>query len=102
MSSDKPNAAPPRATISTQRSSVSTVLVLQSRRSAGGTSSRVVAAGVPRPSAPWHVLHQAWNSEAPLSLGLLAATGSASRGPQVNSASGEDSRGSVGGNLHAE
>src|SRR5438552_4245263 len=65
MSSDSPNAAPPCATMPTQRSSVSALLALQSLRSAGGTSRRVVAAGVPRPSAPWHDLHHAWNSAAP-------------------------------------
>src|SRR5438552_16094397 len=69
MSSDSPNAAPPCATMPTQRSSVSALLALQSLRSAGGTSRRVVAAGVPRPSAPWHDLHHAWNSAAPESGG---------------------------------
>src|SRR5438552_3212793 len=69
MSSDSPNAAPPCATMPTQRSSVSALLALQSLRSAGGTSSRVPAAGVPRPSAPWHDLHHAWNSAAPESGG---------------------------------
>src|SRR2546426_12749981 len=69
MSSESPNAAPPCDTISTQRSSGSAVLAWQSRRFAGGTSSRVPAAGVPRPSAPWHDLHHAWNSAAPESEG---------------------------------
>src|SRR2546422_10864745 len=59
MSRERPNAAPPCATMPTQRSSVSAVLALQSFRSAGGTSRRGVvavgaaapapAAGAPRP-----------------------------------------------------
>src|SRR2546429_8704426 len=69
MSSDRPNAAPPRETIPTQRSSVSAVEPLQSFRSAGGTSSRAAALGTPRPSAPWHDLHPAWNRAAPESGG---------------------------------
>src|SRR5437763_9685720 len=69
MSSDRPNAAPPRETIPTQRSSVSAVEPLQSFRSAGGTSSRAAALGTPRPSAPWHDLHHAWNRAAPESVG---------------------------------
>src|SRR5206468_12706080 len=69
MSSDRPNAAPPRATIPTQRSSVSAVEPLQSFRSAGGTSSRAAALGTPRPSPPWHDLHHAWNRAAPESGG---------------------------------
>src|SRR3989449_10493517 len=69
MTNESPNAAPHCDTISTQRSSGSAVLAWQSRRSAGGASSRVPAAGVPRPSAPWHDLHHAWNSAAPESGG---------------------------------
>src|SRR5256884_238365 len=57
MSSDSPNAAPPWATMLTQRSSVSAVDPLHSCRSAGGTSSRVVAAGGPRPAPPSHDFH---------------------------------------------
>src|SRR5437762_11415798 len=69
MSSDNPNAAPPCETIPTQRSSVSAVEPLQSFRSAGGTSRRAAALGTPRPSAPWHDLHHAWNKAAPESGG---------------------------------
>src|SRR6266576_5995882 len=69
MSSDNPNAAPPCETIPTQRSSVSAVEPLQSCRSAGGTSRRAAALGTPRPSAPWHDLHHAWNKAAPESGG---------------------------------
>src|SRR5213079_2086406 len=69
MSSDRPNAAPPRETIPTQRSSVSAVEPLQSFRSAGGTWRRAAALGTPRPSAPWHDLHHAWNKAAPESGG---------------------------------
>src|SRR3989442_802327 len=83
MSSDSPNAAPPCATMPTQRSSVSALLALQSLRSAGGTSRRVVAAGVPRPSAPWHDLHHAWNNAPPLSRGAWVASNSATTGASV-------------------
>src|SRR2546427_518318 len=83
MSRERPNAAPPCATMPTQRSSVSAVLALQSFRSAGGTSSRVLAAGVPRPSAPWHDLHHAWNSAPPLSRGAWVASNSATTGASV-------------------
>src|SRR2546430_17349871 len=65
MSSDRPNAAPPRDTISIQRSSGSAVLALQSCRSAGGTSSRVLAAGGPRPAAPGDRFHPARENAAP-------------------------------------
>src|SRR5439155_10551844 len=75
MSSDNPNAAPPRVTIPIQRASGSAVLAAHSCRSAGGTPSRVVAAARPRPSAPWHLLHHAWYSAAgPESAGAWVAS----------------------------
>src|SRR6266566_3633438 len=94
MSSDRPNAAPPRDTISTQRSSGSAVLVLQSRKSAGGTSSRVPAAGVPRPSAPWHDLHHAWNSAAPESGGGGGGGGGGVWMAKINATAGKSDIGS--------
>src|SRR6266702_302254 len=59
MSSDSPNAAPPCVTTPTHWSSVAALLTGQEARSAGGTSVRTDAFGVPRASAPWQRAHQA-------------------------------------------
>ncbi len=59
MSRDNPNAAPPFVTTPTHWSSVSAVLTGQAARSAGGTSVRTDATGVPRASTPWQGAHQA-------------------------------------------